>query len=1486
MENNSPGSNRATYTANTPPSGRGPSPTPLFASAAQPPAPTVPPAASAATPLARPANTADLAPLPAAPPPSAPSSPTGSRGRKKLLIRAGVTLLLVALTGAGIILFNVLSNRPSNNTQATVNSTIENTTIPLSEFAQSGSLALLGAQSLSVNGQLRANESFILAPQAQPTASRSERGQLYYDNNTNQLAYYNGTQYIALASGDNIVQSFQGQSGAVTLVSGNGITISGTTLTNSGVTSFGGQTGDIAVGSGLTMNGATLQNTGIVSAASGTPGSLSVVNDGNGNLTISSVGAGTGTVTSGGGTTGRIPLFTSSQNIEDSVMSQSGSTVTVAGNLSVTTGGLSLSSALTVANGGTGATSLTANGVLIGNGAGAVTTVTAGAANLCLVSTVGAPTFTTCPSASGVTSLNGLSGGLTIANASGASSTITIDNASTSTKGIAQFNATNFSDNGAGTINTIQNINTGASPTFVGVNTNAITPSATLTVGATGQQLTLQGNASTRLTATGGGFTTTVGFTGTPTGAVTYNFDRAAAAGTYTICSTVGNCANAGGGVTTTGGTAGKLAVFTGLQSIGDSIITQGSGTIDIAGSLTLGSALGVPYGGTGLATTPSNGQLLIGNGTTYTLATLTNNGGLTITNSSGGIGLAVNYGATSTTAVRGDTALTCPSGTGNVTGGGNSITLGSGGSCTSLNTVTNPTFNTSVTTPTVQNAGLTLAATGANSLLLNTNGSTRLTIADTGNITASNNLTIQGGSATIGTSSQAGSLVIHDGASRTATLQVTPLGQNTVYTLPDPGVASTQICLTSGNCAGLGGGVITAGGATNRVAKFTASGTINNSTITDDGSTVTTSVGLVVQGGGLTVGTTGQLGSLVLHDGNGQNTSLQAGDSSGNLTFVLPATAGTGFQCLKKGTGNQLIWDTCLGGGGGTSGVTSLNSLAGALVIQGTANQITVGDNGSTTITLSLPQDIATSSSPTFANLTLSGDIAVNGGDITTTAASTAPALAIKPGDSSASNGTGSTVTITGGTATSSTCGTACTGGNVVLQGGTATGGSGTRAGGNVTIDAGVGATSTGSVNIGSTSATVNVGSSSTAGTVSLQAATGGVINVANNGTTGSVQIGNTTGSVSQTIAIGNNATASSTSTVTLGSLIGSSTTTLQAGTGNLNLATNSASASIIAKSNTNGTTAFEVLNSTNVPQFVVDTSNSRTYIGNPTGDTTGALLVLDTKTGYTGGANSTGEPTGVAGGMYYNSAIGQFRCYELDHWRDCLESARNSWHVMRDFMGTQSDNEFGTDTSGGGGLDNSLSGETNHPGIVRISVSSVNQWAFVGAQNSNSKNIRLGNGDYWRLESGVRITALSTAAQRFTYRTGFLDNVRDTGASNLIQDGCYMRYNDANTANWQGVCRASGTESTCDTGVAVVAGTWYRTVIVARPDNTATFTVYTNGSTTGTSCPSAISTNFPSGSTQVTSWGNEMSKELNNSAVTADMDFIDVSAQFGTSR
>ena len=77
------------------------------------------------------------------------------------------------------------------------------------------------------------------------------------------------------------------------------------------------------------------------------------------------------------------------------------------------------------------------------------------------------------------------------------------------------------------------------------------------------------------------------------------------------------------------------------------------------------------------------------------------------------------------------------------------------------------------------------------------------------------------------------------------------------------------------------------------------------------------------------------------------------------------------------------------------------------------------------------------------------------------------------------------------------------------------------------------------------------------------------------------------------------------------------------------------------------NSATAFRVMNTDDVNLLTADTTNSRIVLG--ASDTTGALLVLDTKT-------SAGDPTGVDGAMYYNSNLGVFRCYESGAWKDCI--------------------------------------------------------------------------------------------------------------------------------------------------------------------------------------------------------------------------------------
>ena len=76
--------------------------------------------------------------------------------------------------------------------------------------------------------------------------------------------------------------------------------------------------------------------------------------------------------------------------------------------------------------------------------------------------------------------------------------------------------------------------------------------------------------------------------------------------------------------------------------------------------------------------------------------------------------------------------------------------------------------------------------------------------------------------------------------------------------------------------------------------------------------------------------------------------------------------------------------------------------------------------------------------------------------------------------------------------------------------------------------------------------------------------------------------------------------------------------------------------------------TTGLDIQNSGGTSVFTVDTSGNIVRVGTSTADSTAVQFVLDTK-------NTTGDPTGINGGSYYNSADGKSRCFENGVWSDC---------------------------------------------------------------------------------------------------------------------------------------------------------------------------------------------------------------------------------------
>jgi hypothetical protein len=96
--------------------------------------------------------------------------------------------------------------------------------------------------------------------------------------------------------------------------------------------------------------------------------------------------------------------------------------------------------------------------------------------------------------------------------------------------------------------------------------------------------------------------------------------------------------------------------------------LVSGTSIKTVSGASLLGAGdvgtIGVAYGGTGITTTPSNGQIPIGNGTNYVAAAITAGSNIAVTNGAGSISIATNLTAPSITVyTTGSGTYTVPTG-------------------------------------------------------------------------------------------------------------------------------------------------------------------------------------------------------------------------------------------------------------------------------------------------------------------------------------------------------------------------------------------------------------------------------------------------------------------------------------------------------------------------------------------------------------------------------------------------------------------------------------------------------------------------------------------------------------------------------------------------------------------------------------------------------------------------------------------------------
>lgn len=274
------------------------------------------------------------------------------------------------------------------------------------------------------------------------------------------------------------------------------------------------------------------------------------------------------------------------------------------------------------------------------------------------------------------------------------------------------------------------------------------------------------------------------------------------------------------------------------------------------------------------------------------------------------------------------------------------------------------------------------------------------------------------------------------------------------------------------------------------------------------------------------------------------------------------------------------------------------------------------------------------------------------------------------------------------------------------------------------------------------------------------------------------------------------------------------------------------------IFQNTSNSTSAFQVRNTSSSEILTVDTTNDRVYIGDTTADSTGALLILDSK-------NTASDPTGVEGAIYFNSSLGRLRCFESGVWLNCTATADSNFKrisINDEFVGpvsleTGEIGELGWQVvlTGSATISGaSAAANTNHLGTATCTSSTTNPSGCL---------LHL-SGSHGPIFGGETIGAVVRTPSDLT-GTNLYVGLGDAANGTSDSTDAVQLKKVAGTANWQGEVISNGAPSTCDTGVVAVANNYVQVKIVVNSAANST-SFFVNGATTA-SC--TIAGGLPTG-------------------------------------